>query len=135
MVSSYPIAIVDIKNKKLNFAKKLGASHLLNFNSKNFDEQIKKIFGSGGPEIVIDTVGNSNIISKSYSLVAKKGKVILVGQPKIKKSIILKNASSNFFGKKFLIVRVEEQILMWIYQDTYDLSNLNYMILIKLLLT
>ena len=99
MVSSYPIAVVDIKNKKLNFAKKLGASHLLNFNSKNFDEQIKKIFGFAGPEIVIDTVGDSNIINKSYSLVAKNGKVIMVGQPKINKSIILKNASSNFFGK------------------------------------
>ena len=50
-----------------------------------------KNFWFCGPEIVIDTVGNSNnIISKSYSLVAKKGKVILVGQPKIKKSIILK---------------------------------------------
>jgi Zn-dependent alcohol dehydrogenase len=100
MVSSYPIVMVDIKNKKLNFAKKLGASHTINFNDSNFDEKIKKIFGSNGPEIVIDTVGNVNIINKSYSLMAKKGKLILVGQPKAKKSIILKNASSNFFGKK-----------------------------------
>tara|TARA_Y100000389_G_C17445224_1_gene511153 strand:- start:660 stop:1703 length:1044 start_codon:yes stop_codon:yes gene_type:complete len=100
MVSSYPITIVDIKNKKLNFAKKLGATHVLNFNNENFHEKIKKIFGTDGPEIIIDTVGSVDIINKSYSLLAKKGKLVLVGQPKIKKSIILKNASSNFFGKK-----------------------------------
>lgn len=100
MTSAYPITVVDIKNKKLNFAKKLGATDVLNFNDHSFENKIKNIFGSNGPDVIIDTVGNVEIINKSYSMLAKNGKLILVGQPKNKKNIILKNASSNFFGKK-----------------------------------
>lgn len=100
MISAYPITIVDIKNKKLDFAKKIGATHTINYNYPEFEEKIKKIFGSNGPEVIIDTVGTSKIINTSYTILSKRGKLVLVGQPKYKKSIILKNASSNFQGKK-----------------------------------
>ena len=74
--------------------------HTINYNSLDLEEKIKKIFGFSGPEIIIDTVGNPKIINKSYSILSKKGKLVLVGQPKHNKSIIFKNASSNFHGKK-----------------------------------
>ncbi len=100
MISAHPITVIDIKSKKLDFAKRIGASHTINYNSLDLEEKIKKIFGSSGPEIIIDTVGNPKIINKSYSILSKKGKLVLVGQPKHNKSIIFKNASSNFHGKK-----------------------------------
>ena len=99
MISANPITVIDIKSKKLQFAKKIGATHTLNYKDLDIETKIKKIFGSNGPDIIIDTVGNTNIINTSYSILSKRGKLILVGQPRHKKSIILKNASSNFQGK------------------------------------
>lgn len=100
MISAYPIIIIDVKKKKLDFAKKFGASQGLIFEDDELEEKIKKIFGSKGPEIIIDTVGSPEIINKSYSLLANNGKLIMVGQPKYGQDIILKNASINFSGKK-----------------------------------
>ena len=100
MVTAYPIAVVDVVKEKLNFAKKFGASDILHYEKDELEEKIKKIFGSKGPEIIIDTVGNPEIINKSYSWLASNGKLIMVGQPKYGKDIVLKNASIHFLGKK-----------------------------------
>jgi Zn-dependent alcohol dehydrogenase len=102
MVSAYPIATVDVKREKLNFAIKIGASDVLDYKKIKenlFKEKVKKIFGSRGPDIIIDTVGDPEIINLSYSILANNGKLIMVGQPKVGKDIILKNASNNFYGK------------------------------------
>ena len=48
----------------------------------------------------MDTVGSPEIINTAYSLMSQNGKLIMVGQPKSKESIVLKNASDNFSGKK-----------------------------------
>jgi len=100
MVTAYPIVIIDVKKEKLDFAKKFGASENLNYEDNELEEKIKKIFGSKGPEIIIDTVGNPEILKKSYSFLASNGKLIMVGQPKYGQDIVLKNASINFSGKK-----------------------------------
>ena len=102
MISAHPITVIDIKSKKLDFAKRIGASHTINYNSLDLEEKIKKIFGSSGPEIIIDTVGNPKIINKSYSILSKKGKLVLVGQPKHNKIvIILKMRQVIFMEKSF----------------------------------
>ena len=100
MISAHPITIVDLKKDKLDFAIKIGASQVLNYKDIEFEEKIKKIFGSKGPELIIDTTGNTEIISKSYSMLAEYGNLIMVGQPKVGLDIIFKNASMNFKGKK-----------------------------------
>ena len=100
MVSAYPIGVVDLHDKKLKFSKKFGVSHTINFKTQNLKEEINKIYGSNGPEVVMDTVGSPEIINTAYSLMSQNGKLIMVGQPKSKESIVLKNASDNFSGKK-----------------------------------
>ena len=99
MVSAYPIGAVDVNKKKLSFSKKFGSTHVFNYKDLELSEQIKKIFGSNGPDIIIDTVGSPEILSKSYSWLSSNGKLIMVGQPKSKDSIVLINASDNFVGK------------------------------------
>ena len=100
MVSALPIVTVDLKKDKLDFSLKIGASQIINYEDRDFDEKIKKIFGSKGPEIIIDTVGSPEIINKAYSILSNNGKLVMVGQPKIGQDIILKNASMNFLGKQ-----------------------------------
>ena len=99
MVSAYPIVSVDISNEKLEFSKKFGSDHLIFFDD-NFDDNCKSYFGSSGPDVIIETSGSPDMISKCYSILAPKGKLIMVGQPKSGEKIILNSASDNFIGKK-----------------------------------
>ena len=52
------IVAIDIDPKKLNFSKKFGAKHLVNFNDKNFDKKLKKISNNEGYDYIFDYVGN-----------------------------------------------------------------------------
>lgn len=83
MVSAYPVIAVDIVDSKLEMARRLGATHC--FNSKavgNLNEEILKIVGQAGADIVIETTGIARIIEQAYGLTHGDGKTILVGVPK-----------------------------------------------------
>src|SRR3989338_4291465 len=83
MVSAYPIIAIDLFDKKLDMAKRFGATHV--FNSKNTDswkEEISKIVGDKGADVVIDTTGNTRVIETAYNMTHPDGKTILVGVPR-----------------------------------------------------
>jgi len=83
MVSAYPIIGIDIIEQKLGMAKRFGANHV--FNSKNTTDlavEIRKIVGSAGADVVIETTGNPQVIELAYDLTHPDGKTILVGVPK-----------------------------------------------------
>ena len=83
MVSTYPIIGIDIVEKKLELAKRLGAGHV--FNSGNIGDlpsEIRKIVGPAGADVVIETTGNPRVIELAYDLTHPDGKTILVGVPR-----------------------------------------------------
>ena len=83
MVSAYPIIGVDLLDSKQDMAMRFGASCYFNSKKiKNLDEEIRKIVGNEGADIVIDTTGNPRIIEQAYELTGPDGKTILVGVPK-----------------------------------------------------
>jgi len=83
MVSAYPVIGIDLHDNKLEMAQKAGADYCFN-STKTPDlvDQIKKIVGSLGPDVVIDTTGNSRVIEQAYNLTHPDGKTILVGVPR-----------------------------------------------------
>jgi len=101
MVSSYPIVSVDISQEKLEFSKKFGSDYSIIYND-NFDNKCKSYFGSSGPDVIIETSGNPDVISKCYSILAPRGKLIMVGQPKFDQDVRLLNIAKNFSGKQIL---------------------------------
>ena len=80
--SAYPIIAVDIFDNRLNLAKDLGATHLLN--SKNCDvfNQIFKITNDKKVDVFIDNTGNTKIIESGYEILNNSGRLILVGVPR-----------------------------------------------------
>lgn len=83
MVSAYPIIGIDLYDSKLNMAKQFGATHC--FNSKTSDswkDEIHKIVGEKGADVVIETTGNSRVIETAYAMTHPDGKTILVGVPR-----------------------------------------------------
>jgi S-(hydroxymethyl)glutathione dehydrogenase/alcohol dehydrogenase len=83
MVSAYPVIGIDLHDNKLEMAKNIGADYCFN-SAKTPDliDQIKKIVGPAGPDVVIDTTGNSRVIEQAYNLTHPDGRTILVGVPR-----------------------------------------------------
>ena len=83
MVSAYPIIGIDIIDRKLEMAKRFGATYV--FNSKKIGDltgEIRNVVGAAGADVVIETTGNSRVIELAYDLTHPDGKTILVGVPK-----------------------------------------------------
>ena len=83
LVSSNPIIAIDLFNKKLEMAKRFGATHC--FNSKETQDylaRIRQVVGEKGADVVIDTTGNARVIETAYELTHPDGKTILVGVPR-----------------------------------------------------
>ena len=81
MVSAHPIIGIDIHEQKLNMGKKIGLTHSFVGGTENLNNEIFRITGDSGADVVIDTTGNSRIIEQAYSLTNPNGKTILVGVP------------------------------------------------------
>lgn len=83
MVSAYPVIGIDLHDNKLEMAKKMGADYCFNSaDTPDFIDKIKSLVGVKGPDVVIDTTGNSRVIEQAYNLTHPDGKTILVGVPR-----------------------------------------------------
>jgi len=80
--SAYPIIAVDIYRSRLDLAKKMGATHVMNSNDCDVVEKVNEIMKNKGLDVFIDNTGNVDIISMGYGITKKSGKVVLVGVPK-----------------------------------------------------
>lgn len=78
MCSSAIIAC-DITQERLDFAKKLGAAHVVNSMDKDAAEQIRNITGIKKAKVVIDFVGASSTIDLGTKIVGLDGDLTIVG--------------------------------------------------------
>ena len=100
MVSAYPIIGIDIYKHKIDMGKNFGITHGLLASSKNLKDEIYRIVGDKGVDIVIETTGNSRVIEQAYNITSSEGKTILVGVPKVNDNISIYSLPLHF--KKIL---------------------------------
>jgi S-(hydroxymethyl)glutathione dehydrogenase/alcohol dehydrogenase len=81
MVGAYPIIAVDLYDNRLELAKRLGATHLINSRTTDAETEIRKIIGNDGVDAAIDNTGNVKVIELLYALTNSTGRTILVGVP------------------------------------------------------
>lgn len=83
MVSAHPIVGIDLKDAKLEMARRFGATYCFNPNAvPDLASEIRKIVGGAGADVVIETTGNARVIEQAYDLTHPDGKTILVGVPR-----------------------------------------------------
>lgn len=73
------VAVVDIGEKNLEEAKKLGADHAINSGSADPVQSVKDLTKGLGAEAVIDFVNNSKTAPNTFNMLRKRGKMIMVG--------------------------------------------------------
>ncbi|MBB63771.1 MAG: zinc-binding alcohol dehydrogenase [Waddliaceae bacterium] len=72
------VVAVDVDDRKLEEAQRLGADSVINSKTEEAVEEIKKLCG-GGADCVIDFVNMSATASLGFSCLRKRGSLILVG--------------------------------------------------------
>ena len=82
LMSVYPIIAVDLHDGRLELAKSLGATHLINSKEQDAELAINELIGEQGLDVFIDNTGQPSIIEMGYKLTNAKGRVILVGVPR-----------------------------------------------------
>jgi S-(hydroxymethyl)glutathione dehydrogenase / alcohol dehydrogenase len=87
LAGAYPIIAVDIIDRKLEMAKKRGATHVLNSTNADVAAAIRKIAGEKGPDKIIETTGLKPVIELAYELTHPDGTCVLVGVPNEKVTI------------------------------------------------
>ncbi len=73
------ITVVDVIPKRLEYAKKLGATATLNAAEVDVNTEIEKMTSKRGVDIVIETAGSARTISQTPYLVKNGGTIVLVG--------------------------------------------------------
>lgn len=82
MVSAWPVIAVDLHDNRLDLARQMGATHLINSKKCDARQAILDILGSAGVDAFIDNTGQPAIIEMAYQLVKPQGRVTLVGVPR-----------------------------------------------------
>src|SRR3954462_12151561 len=75
------IIAVDIDDRKLEWAKKMGATHTVNSGETDPVEAIKALTGGFGVDVAIDAVGHPKVFEQAFYARDLAGRVVMVGVP------------------------------------------------------
>ncbi|MER7663208.1 MULTISPECIES: S-(hydroxymethyl)mycothiol dehydrogenase [unclassified Streptomyces] len=75
------IIAVDIDDRKLETAKRMGATHTVNSDSADAVEAIRELTGGFGADVVIEAVGRPETYKQAFYARDLAGTVVLVGVP------------------------------------------------------
>ena len=72
---------LDVNEKRLSIAKKMGATHLINVEKKGFLQEIKLLTkDSDGVGVVIDASGSARAMKEAFSYLRVGGRFVILGQ-------------------------------------------------------
>jgi S-(hydroxymethyl)mycothiol dehydrogenase len=92
------IVAVDIDDRKLIGAKKLGATHLVNSANVDAVEGIRAVTGGLGADVVIDAVGSPQTYRQAFYARDLAGTAVLVGVP-TPEMVVPEIPLIDFFGR------------------------------------
>jgi S-(hydroxymethyl)glutathione dehydrogenase/alcohol dehydrogenase len=96
------ITAIDKMGGKTELAKSCGADSFYAINPLIFDDLIKEIISDIGLfDLVIDTTGDSTLISKSYEMLSKTGTLLIVGVMPQDQKLSINSLDLNM-GKKII---------------------------------
>jgi S-(hydroxymethyl)mycothiol dehydrogenase len=76
------IIAVDIDDRKLAWAKEMGATHTVNSSKTDAVEYIKSVTDGNGADVCIDAVGHPAVYRQAFDARDLAGTVVLVGVPR-----------------------------------------------------
>ena len=74
-----PVILTGTREIRLNLGKQLGADHLININTENPVEAVKRITKGKGAHYVLECSGHPNGLNEGMDMVMRGGKICLIG--------------------------------------------------------
>jgi Zn-dependent alcohol dehydrogenase len=74
------IVAVDVVAEKLDLARELGATHVVDARGEDVVAQVRGLTG-GGPDHAIETVGSAAVLTQAYEATRRGGTTVTVGLP------------------------------------------------------
>jgi NADPH2:quinone reductase len=65
-------------DEKVELCRRLGADHAVNYKTEDFVEEVKRVTGGRGADVVFDPVGG-DVYDRSTKCIAFEGRIVLVG--------------------------------------------------------
>ena len=96
LVSAYPIVAIDLYDGKLELAKQMGATHIINSSNGDTRQAILDIIGMAGVDVFIDNTGLPSVIEMGYQITKPQGRVTLVGVPRVGSNISIYSLPLHF---------------------------------------
>lgn len=81
LAGANPIIAVDIDDRKLDWARGSGATHLVNGREHDVVETVRELTGGHGADVVIDAVGRPETFEQAFYARDLAGTAVLVGVP------------------------------------------------------
>ncbi|WP_448623502.1 S-(hydroxymethyl)mycothiol dehydrogenase [Geodermatophilus sp. URMC 64] len=75
------IIAVDLDDRKLEWARKFGATHTVNSREADAVEAVKRFTGGFGVDVAIDAVGHPKVFEQAFYARDLAGRVVMVGVP------------------------------------------------------
>lgn len=73
------VIVVDLFDKRLEYAKKMGANYVINAKKEDVTTRIAEILGERGADVVLETAGSPKTIQQTPYFAKRGGTVVLVG--------------------------------------------------------
>ena len=82
LAGASPIIAVDVDDRKLELARRFGATHTINSSKEDPVERIRELTGGNGADVVIEAVGLPATYEQAFYARDLAGTVVLVGVPR-----------------------------------------------------
>ena len=82
LCGGFPVIAVDLSSKRLEIAKKLGATAALQSGKDDVEEGISTLTKGRGADVVFEVTGNPKVIPWELGLVKRQGRLILLSSPR-----------------------------------------------------
>jgi threonine dehydrogenase-like Zn-dependent dehydrogenase len=100
------IIAVDVDDRKLEQAKKFGATHTINSKTEDAVEKIREYTGGFGADVVVEAVGRPETYEQAFFARDLAGTVVLVGVPTpTRRSPCRSSRSSAAVAREVVLVR------------------------------
>ncbi len=78
----YPIIAIDLSQRRLKIAKRLGATYTINPEKESAEERVKELTEGRGGDVLFEVTGNPDVIPWELSLLRQQGRLILLSSPR-----------------------------------------------------
>ncbi len=121
------VIAVDIDDEKLELARKIGATHVINSKTTNLHEALQEITNGHGPDVIIEAAGNPITYQSALEEAAFAARVVCIGYAKNDVSFATKlwvQKEIDILGSRNATPSDFEAVINYLKQGTFPLDEM-----------